>query len=100
MPELYPPLPLVGGPQNRFAIRIIDDMNLQDSKEPKSVDLRPNQNCSVLQRFSHWPYFRKSIRIPHNDRLNIAKANMNKAARANRWFFNGILKRPRRMGSR
>jgi len=35
MPELYPPLPLVGGPQNRLAIRIVADMNLQDSKKLK-----------------------------------------------------------------
>src|SRR5581483_10976548 len=33
IPELYPPLPLDGGPQNCLAIRIVEDMNLQDNKK-------------------------------------------------------------------
>ncbi len=53
MPELYPPLPLVGGPQNRFAIRMMEDMKLQDSKKQEALDEELAALCRMLATIFH-----------------------------------------------
>jgi len=41
-------LPVVGGPQNRFAIRMIEDMKLQDSKEGLSEVVAGIHNFAIV----------------------------------------------------